>query len=397
MIFVVLKVFAVHQSQSLSFPDCSTLTEDDIIQAIKAVSGSAEGDSDYPLKELRLLLCGRGFTDRTAKELTPLSHELDSLAITGCYKLSDQALSPLLKSGCYSSLTALDLSCNLRLGAVGLSAIGELPNLRSLTLNDITHLTDADLLSLLDSGNNSNNSQSNTNNNSSSSSSSSSSNPVALRAMRELRHLSISGLIEVTDTSVMRLIFSCGSQFQSLNISGCSLLTDRTIEAIRLACGSLSSIDVSHLPELSTAALIGLFIAHPTALTRQNNGLDGADNGHLEAAGHEDSAPPSIGRLSSVNLQGNVNTTDEVIIHLSEMARNSLTHLDISGCNRLTSLAAVALKMNCSHSLKHLDVSFVRGMKEEAVGALIDSCPNISSLHVWVRISYLKDRGTNLL
>ena len=204
--------------------------------------------------------------------------------------------------------------------------------------------------------------------------------------MKSLRHLSLSGLLEITDSSMQRIILSCGPQLQSLNISGCLQLTDSTIEAIRNVCSNLQSIDVSQLPEVSTAALIGLFIANPSTLD-QDSPTD------LEIPNHEGNdrpltsvygPPPSIGRLSHVSLQGNVNTTDEVIVHLSEMSRSTLRHLDINGCNQLTNVAAVALRMNCSSTVEHLDISFVRGFAEDAVGALVDSCSILQTLHVWV-------------
>eukprot|EP01036_Dinobryon_divergens_P029687 gene29687-38816_t len=371
--------FAIPQSDSLCYPDCSIMTEEDLIAAVAKVCGAADnGNADYcstttiptsELREVRLLNCGRGFTDRTAAILTPYCQSLDTLVLTGCYKLNDKALSSLIINGCGGKLTSLDLSCNLRLGATALSVIGSVPNLVSLMLNNVTHLTDNE----------------------------------ALQTMISLRHLSLSGMIEITDSSIQRILLSCGPQLQSLNISGCLQLTDRTIEAIRTVCSNLQSIDVSQLPEVSTAALIGLFIANPSTLDQEaarepeiscsNAGSrdeeeEGEEYGRAPVSSSSSSSvyapPPSIGRLSYVNLQGNVNTTDEVIVHLSEMSRSTLRHLDINGCNRLTNMAAVALRMNCSSTMEHLDISFVRGFAEDAVGALVDSCTILQTLHVWV-------------
>ena len=387
----------IPQSDSLSFPDCSIMTEEDIVNAITKVCDAGHGDpSNEELREVKLLNCGRGFTDRTAAILTQHCQALDTLVLTGCYKLNDTAISSLIISGCGGNLTALDLSCNLRLGATALSVIGSVPQLVSLTLNNVTHITDNELDCLLspsDGGGSGGGSGSSSSDGSSSSSSSSSGGGSigtsrALQTMKSLRHLSLSGLMEITDTSIQRIILSCGPQLHSLNISGCSQLTDRSIEAIRNMCSNLHSIDVSQLPEVSTAALIGLFIANPMMLDQEAAAgedpkeEEGEERSHVRP--YTSLSPPSIGRLSYVNLQGNVNTTDEVIVHLSEMSRSTLRHLDINGCNQLSNLAAVALKMNCNSTLEHLDMSFVRGCTEDAVGALVDTCAALKSLHVWV-------------
>jgi hypothetical protein len=202
------------------------------------------------------------------------------------------------------------------------------------------------------------------------------------------------------------LIYSCGAQLRSLNIGGCILLTDRTIEAIRNVCGSLNSIDVSQLPELSTAAIIGLFIASPREIQTlwkeegegEGEGEDGviADSDRCDPVPWQGSSsssssslsslspPQSIGRLHTVSLQGTVNVSDEVVVHLSEMSRNTLTSLDLGGCHQLSNLALMALKVNCASSLSHLDISFVRGFSQSAVGYLVSSCISLRTLHVWV-------------
>ena len=57
--------------------------------------------------------------------------------------------------------------------------------------------------------------------------------------------------------------------------------------------------------------------------------------------------------------------------------------MNISGCSKLTSKSAVCIALNAKDTLRTLDVSFARGLQNEALTFLVNSCRNLESLTVW--------------
>lgn len=51
-----------------------------------------------------------------------------------------------------------------------------------------------------------------------------------------------------------------GARLQALNLRECPLLTDKSLIVIRARCRSLRHLDLSHLPLLTTPALMSLFM-----------------------------------------------------------------------------------------------------------------------------------------
>ena len=91
-----------------------------------------------------------------------------------------------------------------------------------------------------------------------------------------LSELSLGGITSMSDEDVSTLlsppsfssgpcsscdpdIVAIGERLQSFNIRECPLLTDHSLASIRLHCHSLSSLDVSYVPLLTTPALHDLF------------------------------------------------------------------------------------------------------------------------------------------
>ena len=470
---------AVEGSQCLILPECSEVDEDTMIKAMEQAAGVAavrqlepeeaeesvvgskaaasgggkkekSGDSSstakgaaknkkkavaaevvpvpepeaasLALRVMKLKNCGRGMVDRTAAACINLTGGcLEVLQLTGCYRLNDLALTGLLSAN-RDCLLSLDLSCNSRISAQALRCIRTLTNLQELTLDNCTHLGDEALLHLLAD------TPSPSQTVASSSSSSSAEPDVVLPS---LQSLSLVGLIEVTDEGITPIIRSVGSQLQRLSLSGCVHLTDLTIHSIRQHCGRLRSLGLGQLGEVTTAAMVGLFVAHPavlSALTGQfshhpvassagapsgaarssssssatsatsfhsahsgGSSSSGAGSGAGSGSSHNDfggaDGPPSIGRLEEVTLQGTVSVTDDVVITLCESNRHTLRVLDLSGCHQLTSRTGMALRMHARRSLETLDLSFVRGVSQEALGSLVDACaaegPALQRLTLW--------------
>lgn len=378
----------------------------------------AEREVESALRVLKLRNCGRGMSDRSAAACINLTRgALELLQLTGCFRLNDTALCQLLDAS-RTTLLSLDLSCNSRLGPQALQCIRSLPNLQELVLDNCTHMCDEDLLHLVGGA--------------------AAGVDANVPTSSSVRHtpppllaLSLAGLTELTDASVVPLIRAVGGSLQSLNLSGCVHLTDRTIQAIRRYCGHLHSLGLGQLSEVSAEAMVGLFIAHPavaavredlnvvaSAATAAGAGMGGGMGGGgvrtsrmdtssssassssssnsedhftgLMSAVEDDEdggydAFPHIGHLEEVLLQGCVSVTDDVIIHLVENNKRTLRALDINGCYQLTSRAATALRLHCHRSLHSLDLSFVRGILQESLGALVDACVGyeLSKVVVW--------------
>jgi hypothetical protein len=149
---------------------------------------------------------------------------------------------------------------------------------------------------------------------------------------------------------------------------------------------------LGHIESISEAALLSLFIQEPEPVL-EHDGLHVHNDGGVEEerGGSEklvsEPAPVEIiahshvGPLVDVTLTNVRRTSDNVIKFLSESC-TELQHLNISGCNLLTSKAAICLCTNAK-SLASLDVSFVRGISNQAMTYAVDSLPSLKTLVVW--------------
>ena len=102
---------------------------------------------------------------------------------------------------------------------------------------------------------------------------------------------------------------------------------------------------------------------------------------HVNPASVEISPLCHVGPLEDITLTNVRSTSDEVIKFLSESCPQ-LKHLNICGCNKLTSKAAVYLSSNAK-GLVSLDVSFVRGISDKAMTYTVDCLNSLKTLHVW--------------
>ena len=188
-----------------------------------------------------------------------------------------------------------------------------------------------------------------------------------------LEKLALANLMEISDESAVELIRTYGRGLEHLDISGCVLLSDQSIVEVRSQCSKLKHLDISSLPNVSSGVMIALFIANPFVESGTSP----------EAVESYADMVESIGPLQYVNLQGNVNATDDVLVCLSELSGQTLKSLNINGCNRLTTRAIMALALNCP-CLEEIDMSFCRGaINEDAVGFLVDNSVHLRKLFVW--------------
>jgi DNA repair protein RAD7 len=324
------------------------------------------------LRILQLRNCGHGFTDQVAETVSEKhGRGLEMLELTGCYRLNEAALCLLLQK-CRENLKSLDLSCNSRLGVNSASVVASMSCLTFLKLDHATPFTNIMLSPLLE--------------------------PDALGS---LEHLSLAGLIDLDDSGVGPIIKKFGPKLRSLCIGGCVQLTDESIVIIRESCRVLDVLDIGRLGQITTAALLGLFIEGPVQQggviveipilfntgieaddvdTEDTSPLNQISGSASEGATGSDSM---IGRLSTINLSGlSSSVTDDVIIQLCQLS-GSLLSVDIGGCSSLTSRAISALQLHCKDSIEVLDVSFVRNFSEDSLGALVDQAPHLKNLSAW--------------
>ena len=314
------------------------------------------------LMRLHLRHCGRCFSDRLAAAFVNHAQKLEDLVITGCYKLSDDGLIRILH-GCQQTLRRLDVSYDNRLSSRALHVIcNELPQLESLSLNHCNHLQDADITELTRIGLLN-----------ASSGGGSSRDPLG-----HLQEISLEGLLDLTDDSVIGIIERFGCQLTSLNLSIMNI-SDEVLISMRSCCSSLKKIVLNHVDKVSTASLLGLFVKNPhvvepsssSSLANNSNDYDHTINGSI-----------SIGALESLSFEGVVTVTDDVITQLCENYGKTIKYLNINGCNRLTDRALIAIRFHCPN-LEYLDSSFVRDFSEKAMGLLIDNCQELKELRIW--------------
>ena len=375
--------------------------------AEKMSDGSKDGTA--PITMLRLLQlrnCGHGFTDQVAITVSEKhAPGLEILELTGCYRLNESALCSLLLQ-CLENLRNLDLSCNSRLGKNSLTTISNMRNLTSLKLDHATPLTNEMIAPLT----------------------------AESSTLASLEHLSLAGIIDLTDEGLGPIIKKFGPKLRSFCVRGCIQLTDESIILIREDCCVLDALDIGGLSQVSTAALLGLFIEGPvlrggviveipilfdTSMDlerhqdQNQNKSDWREGGQdmLDTAGdsheHESlehsssssssssslssSAAPisiseknnvSIGKLSKICLAGLCSSvTDDVVIQLCQLS-SKLCTVDLGGCSLLSGKSISALQLLCGE-LETLDVSFVRLFSEDSLGSLVDRCTSLKKLSVW--------------
>eukprot|EP01038_Epipyxis_sp_PR26KG_P011954 gene11954-16001_t len=349
-------MLACYGSQSINFPECSSLEPDFFTRSVLKVTTPPDADNmnerkpndSESIRILKLRNCGHGLTDQVAASISPHIEQLQIAELTGCYKLTDVGLKKILQSTSHN-LQSLDLSCNSRLSSVGLSIIcEECVNLRHLTLDHAIQINDDDLKCILPTYTPENTSLR---------------SPLK-NGLFKLESLSLAGLVELTDESIIMILNHYGHNLALINFSGCLKLTDESIKAIRQNCTKLTRINLSNLPEVSTIALIGLFV-HEDNYTSMNSFISS-----------------SIGSsIHSISLSQNVSVTDDVIIKIIEQYSHTLEYFYINSCYTITSKSMIAL----AHAglLKELDISFLRLLSEDAVGHLVDQCIHLTKINVW--------------
>jgi hypothetical protein len=327
----VLKLLSSN-SDSIDIINCTNLDEFQLISIFrmhvdhndkKTVSGGEvdDGKRYSKIRSIKLGNCGNCFTDAVVDFLlTSLGEEssrnnflseLQSLHLVGLYRISDAKLQKFL-SFLRSSLCSLDLSYKSSLSLTVVRAIhDELFQLRYLNLSGILDVADAHIICLCNGGEGS----------------LSLSNSSGFINNTQLRHILLNGLTSISDSSMQILLQKIGPKLNTLSVEKCSQLTDSTALAIRKYCSNLKSLNISDLFQVSTEALLSLFITNRDRSSSSSCalGLSSDDTSNISKAPmitnnslitETTSVPNRIGELEAISLNNLPNLSDEVLIEL---------------------------------------------------------------------------------
>ncbi|KAM3214068.1 hypothetical protein ACQJBY_066472 [Aegilops geniculata] len=301
---------------ALQLRECSWLNEDDF----EAVFGKCMTES---LEVLQLDLSGRCMPDyilpTTLAKVPNCMPLLRKISLMGNYRLSDNGLDKLISAA--PSLSSLNLSeCSL-LTSTGIENLANRLQsvLRELYINDCLNV---DAMMIL----------------------------PALKKIKQLEVLSMSGIQSVCDKFVNELIPIHGSNIRELAFAGCLKLTSSSIKTIGVNCPQLSSLDIRNLSRLRDSA------------TR-----------HLR---------DGCRLIKKLKLQKNT-FSDEALSQFLEESGGCLTELSLNNIEKVGNLTARAIASKCSLRLEILDVSFCRGLTNEALGLIVDSCSSLRTLKLF--------------
>jgi hypothetical protein len=306
------KALDISTPMHLILPECSHISEEAFIFVF-------EKYQNHELKGLQLSNCGFGFTDKSSSVLSHIAGSIEVLALTGTYRWSDDSIAMLL-STC-PHIRDLDLSACCRLANKSLTALLNISGLCSITLDHIPQLTNNDI--------------------------------EQLKRLKQLQQVSLVGLTVLNDETIVTVLESVGHGLRHLNLSGCINLSDESLLSIKENCNKIQFLNISLLNKLSTDAILVFF----------NN-------------------DSRLGSLETLLLKGIGGMSDAAVILLCLGYGNKLIHLDLSSCAGVTGKSMIALARHCKQ-LQRLDVSFVRGVKEDALGALVESVSTLRWLGVW--------------
>ncbi|VAI80082.1 unnamed protein product [Triticum turgidum subsp. durum] len=301
---------------ALQLRECSWLNEDDF----EAVFGKCMIES---LEVLQLDLSGRCMPDyilpTTLAKVPNCMPLLRKISLMGNYRLSDNGLDKLISAA--PSLSSLNLSeCSL-LTSTGIENLANRLQsvLRELYINDCLNV---DAMMIL----------------------------PALKKIKQLEVLSMSGIQSVCDKFVNELIPIHGPNIRELAFAGCLKLTSSSIKTIGVNCPQLSSLDIRNLSRLRDSA------------TR-----------HLR---------DGCRFIKKLKLQKNT-FSDEALSQFLEESGGCLTELSLNNIEKVGNLTSRSIALKCSVRLEVLDVSFCRGLTNEALGLIVDSCSSLRTLKLF--------------
>lgn len=171
----------------------------------------------------------------------------------------------------------------------------------------------------------------------------------AFRKFKCLEVLSVGEIQSVTDEFVGELINSCGHSIKELDLANCQELTDCSLQTIGSKCVDLRSLNISYLHNLTDLGMVHL--------------ADGCKS------------------MQKLKLCRN-GFSDEAIASFLESCGGSLIELSLNNVRKV-GLNTVFSLAKCSRKLLSLDLSWCRGLTDEGIGLIVDSCSSLKLLKVF--------------
>ncbi|CAH1783301.1 unnamed protein product [Owenia fusiformis] len=195
----------------INLADCVRITDTGVRYIVDAPCGPK-------LQEFNLTNCIR-VGDIAIVNIHKRCHNLSYLSLCFCEHISEAGIELL---GQTHSLTSLDLSgCNC--GDQGLSALGNNPRFREVTLSECLNITDLGLQKFA-------------------------------QQCPDIERLDLSHCQQLTDGAIKNLAFCC-RMLNVLNLSGCKLLTDLSVQYLSGVCHYLIEVDLTACILISDKAL----------------------------------------------------------------------------------------------------------------------------------------------
>ncbi|CAA0838026.1 Unknown protein [Striga hermonthica] len=164
-----------------------------------------------------------------------------------------------------------------------------------------------------------------------------------------LEVLSVAGLHGITDLFIIKVIAVCSKSIKELDLADCPKLSDCSLKIIGSSCAGLCSLNISNLPNLTDI------------------GLEALANGCR-----------SIQILKMCRNE----FSDEAMAAYIESSGESLKELLLNNISKVGPNTAFSLSKR-SRKLLSLDISFCRGISDEALGLILDSCSYLKQLKVF--------------
>ena len=200
------------------------------------------------------------------------------------------------------------------------------------------------------------------------------------RKCEHLRNLDLSSATGLTDIGIIALSTGC-PHIATMILSKCARLTDRSLRAVAERCPGLRVLHTQHCRQLTDAGFAALWAGCQNI--RNVNTM-----GCVRVSGSSFlTIPPANQRTQSLFCPGvhslgfrGCRLTDAALSWVCHSCPN-LTQLDVSFCDKITSVGAMLLAKHC-HGLAHLSLSGCPQISSRAISALGSECRLLRSVEL---------------
>ncbi|PIA42932.1 hypothetical protein AQUCO_02000405v1 [Aquilegia coerulea] len=287
------------------------------------MANTFRGCDTSKLNELQLDLGGRCMLDYVLRSTIARSPNslpsLVALSLKGACRVTDAGLSLLVASA--PSLRSINLGECSFLSSASISTIADNLGLilRELYLDACTGI---DVMLIL----------------------------PALKKLKCLEILSVAHMPTVCDDFVGQLVTECCADMKELCLANCGELTDNSVKAIAENLSGLYALDLSNLRKLTDFSV-----------------------------GYIANGCPSVQKL---RISRN-SFSDDAVAAFLETSGESIKELSLNCIRKVGPNTAISLAKCCTRNLLALDLSWCRGLNDEALGLIVDSCSSLRILKVF--------------